>query len=192
MTDQTHQIPSQLQTGRELGMQLIDQALLRRVAGQGDRSRTTPTPTRPTSGCSRNSSPTPACCRSSMPAPSRGRQPEADRAMAAIDEYLLGDPRAAAAPTCISSPAIRRASACYGDCSPLRREPLDGRVRHARRSTRSCRSRRVERFESQGRRRLRLHAGGRWALPRQRDAPAQRHGRRVPRDPVQGADAWRS
>lgn len=28
MTDQTHQIPSQLQTGRELGMQMLDQALL--------------------------------------------------------------------------------------------------------------------------------------------------------------------
>ena len=28
MTDQTHQIPAQLQTGRDLGMQLIDQALL--------------------------------------------------------------------------------------------------------------------------------------------------------------------
>jgi hypothetical protein len=28
MTDQTHQIPSQLQMGREYGMQLLDQALL--------------------------------------------------------------------------------------------------------------------------------------------------------------------
>jgi twitching motility protein PilT len=27
-SDQTHQIPSQLQTGRELGMQLLDQALV--------------------------------------------------------------------------------------------------------------------------------------------------------------------
>jgi len=27
-TDQSHQIPAQLQTGRELGMQLLDQALL--------------------------------------------------------------------------------------------------------------------------------------------------------------------
>jgi twitching motility protein PilT len=31
MTDQTHQIPSQLQTGKELGMQLLDQALLAAV-----------------------------------------------------------------------------------------------------------------------------------------------------------------
>src|SRR3954465_10950805 len=31
MTDQTHQIPSQLQTGRELGMQMLDQALLAAV-----------------------------------------------------------------------------------------------------------------------------------------------------------------
>jgi twitching motility protein PilT len=31
MTDQTHQIPSQLQTGKELGMQLMDQALLAAV-----------------------------------------------------------------------------------------------------------------------------------------------------------------
>jgi len=31
MTDQTHQIPSQLQTGKELGMQLLDQALLANV-----------------------------------------------------------------------------------------------------------------------------------------------------------------
>jgi len=32
MTDQTHQIPAQLQTGRELGMQLMDQALLDAIA----------------------------------------------------------------------------------------------------------------------------------------------------------------
>ncbi len=31
MTDQTHQIPAQLQTGRELGMQLMDQALLEAI-----------------------------------------------------------------------------------------------------------------------------------------------------------------
>jgi twitching motility protein PilT len=31
MTDQTHQIPSQLQTGKELGMQMLDQALLANV-----------------------------------------------------------------------------------------------------------------------------------------------------------------
>jgi twitching motility protein PilT len=28
LTDQTHQVPSQLQTGRDLGMQMLDQALL--------------------------------------------------------------------------------------------------------------------------------------------------------------------
>jgi len=28
MTDQTHQIPAQLQTGKDVGMQLMDQALL--------------------------------------------------------------------------------------------------------------------------------------------------------------------
>ena len=31
MTDQTHQIPTQLQTGRDLGMQMLDQALLANV-----------------------------------------------------------------------------------------------------------------------------------------------------------------
>ena len=31
MTDQTHQIPAQLQTGKDLGMQMIDQALLANV-----------------------------------------------------------------------------------------------------------------------------------------------------------------
>jgi twitching motility protein PilT len=31
MSDQSHQIPSQLQTGREFGMQLFDQALLAAV-----------------------------------------------------------------------------------------------------------------------------------------------------------------
>jgi twitching motility protein PilT len=34
LTDQTHQIPSQLQTGREFGMQLLDQALLTAVQAQ--------------------------------------------------------------------------------------------------------------------------------------------------------------
>jgi twitching motility protein PilT len=34
MTDQTHQIPSQLQTGRELGMQMLDQALLASVTAK--------------------------------------------------------------------------------------------------------------------------------------------------------------
>jgi twitching motility protein PilT len=31
MTDQTHQVPAQLQTGRDLGMQLMDQALLQAI-----------------------------------------------------------------------------------------------------------------------------------------------------------------
>jgi twitching motility protein PilT len=31
MSDQTHQIPSQLQTGRDMGMQLMDQALLQAI-----------------------------------------------------------------------------------------------------------------------------------------------------------------
>ena len=31
MTDQTHQVPSQLQTGKEFGMQMFDQALLTAV-----------------------------------------------------------------------------------------------------------------------------------------------------------------
>jgi twitching motility protein PilT len=34
MTDQTHQIPSQLQTGKELGMQMLDQALLANVTAK--------------------------------------------------------------------------------------------------------------------------------------------------------------
>ena len=34
MTDQTHQIPSQLQMGREHGMQLMDQALLTAIAAK--------------------------------------------------------------------------------------------------------------------------------------------------------------
>jgi len=33
-TDQTHQIPSQLQTGRDLGMQILDQALLAAIAAR--------------------------------------------------------------------------------------------------------------------------------------------------------------
>jgi Tfp pilus assembly pilus retraction ATPase PilT len=63
-TDQSHQIPSQMQMGRDLGMQLLDQALLAAIAAReidpddayayaSDKRR------------SRNSSPTPACCRSS-------------------------------------------------------------------------------------------------------------------------------
>jgi twitching motility protein PilT len=31
MTDQTHQIPAQLQTGRDLGMQIMDQSLLQAI-----------------------------------------------------------------------------------------------------------------------------------------------------------------
>ncbi|HEY8539462.1 MAG TPA: hypothetical protein VIL28_11395, partial [Steroidobacteraceae bacterium] len=34
MTDQTHQIPSQLQTGKQLGMQLLDQALLQAIVAK--------------------------------------------------------------------------------------------------------------------------------------------------------------
>jgi len=34
MTDQTHQIPVQLQTGRDVGMELMDQALLRAIKGK--------------------------------------------------------------------------------------------------------------------------------------------------------------
>jgi twitching motility protein PilT len=32
MTEQTHQIPAQLQTGKDVGMQLMDQALLEAIA----------------------------------------------------------------------------------------------------------------------------------------------------------------
>jgi twitching motility protein PilT len=32
MTEQTHQIPAQLQTGKDVGMQLLDQALLEALA----------------------------------------------------------------------------------------------------------------------------------------------------------------
>ena len=34
MTDQTHQLPSQLQTGKEFGMQMFDQALLAAVTAR--------------------------------------------------------------------------------------------------------------------------------------------------------------
>src|SRR6185295_2198212 len=34
MTDQTHQIPTQLQTGKDLGMQMMDQALLASVTAK--------------------------------------------------------------------------------------------------------------------------------------------------------------
>jgi twitching motility protein PilT len=34
MTDQTHQIPSQLQMGKEYGMQLMDQALLNAISAK--------------------------------------------------------------------------------------------------------------------------------------------------------------
>jgi twitching motility protein PilT len=37
MSDQSHQIPAQLQTGRDVGMQLMDQALMQAIeAGQVD------------------------------------------------------------------------------------------------------------------------------------------------------------
>ena len=62
MTDQTHQIPAQLQTGKDVGMQLMDQALLARSRRRKS-IPTTPTSMRPTSACSRSSSWTAACCR---------------------------------------------------------------------------------------------------------------------------------
>ena len=34
MTDQTHQVPSQLQMGKDYGMQLMDQALLAAIAAK--------------------------------------------------------------------------------------------------------------------------------------------------------------
>jgi twitching motility protein PilT len=34
MTDQTHQVPSQLQTGRDFGMQMLDQSLLEALAAK--------------------------------------------------------------------------------------------------------------------------------------------------------------
>ena len=52
MTDQTHQIPSQLQMGRDYGMQLIDQALLAAHRRRRKSTPTTPTRTRSTSGSS--------------------------------------------------------------------------------------------------------------------------------------------
>ena len=62
MTDQSHQIPSQLQMGKEYGMQLLDQALLAAIAAKEvdpDEAYSTP----PTSASSSTSSPTLAAAR---------------------------------------------------------------------------------------------------------------------------------
>ena len=64
-TDQTHQIPSQLQMGREFGMQMLDQALLAAVQAKEIDPDDAYRLRARTSACCRNSSPTPRCCRSS-------------------------------------------------------------------------------------------------------------------------------
>ena len=44
----------------------------------------------------------------------------------------------------------------------------------------------IDRFETKDGADFAYTLAGRGALPRQRDAPAERHGRRVPRHPLQG------
>ena len=190
-TDQTHQIPTQLQMGRDLGMQLLDQALLDCDHGARKSTRTTPTPTPATSAPfqklrDRHQRAAEARRdRAPRRRPASGRRKSTP--VAAIDAYLkdvlrrsgsdlhfiAGDP-----------PRIR----LYGDLQPLRPGAARRRIRegdalrdHAEDRGRSLRGARTARTSpTPGRAR---------ALPRQRDAPAERHGRGVPRHPVQGADA---
>jgi len=101
MTDQTHQIPAQLQTGKDVGMQMMDQA----CSPRSPRSRWTPTTPIVTPSIARSSSglsPTPRCCRAAR---ARG-----DDFMSLIEDFLRsmqmrkgsdlhvvsGDPRACA------------------------------------------------------------------------------------------------
>ncbi len=197
-TDQTHQIPSQLQMGREFGMQLLDQALLAAVQAReidpddayGLRHRQT----RPAEIRDRHFPGTQArrCRRAGQwrcrPGRHAGRRQVVPwpRSIAICMKYCNG-----AARTCTSSPATRHESACMATSTPLRPELLTADfVRqlllrdHAGQGP-------VDALRGTRRRGLRLHAGGSGSLPRQRAAPAQRHGRGIPRHSIQGADHGR-
>jgi twitching motility protein PilT len=127
-TDQTHQIPSQLQTGKEFGMQMLDQALLAARAGQGDRSGRRLSSTRPTSALFQKFvTDTSMLPKLDMPRPAGLGRSSADAAHGQIDEYLE-EVLSAAARTCISSPATRRASASTATCSRCA-PTADGRLR---------------------------------------------------------------
>ena len=78
-------------------------------------------------------------------------------------------------------PPVRRSHAA---ASPTSSPPSSS----SRRCTRSCRRPALDRFEAKDGADFAYTLGRSRALPRQRDAPAERHGRGVPRHSLQGAD----
>jgi len=111
MTDQTHQIPTQLQTARTTAMQNLDQGTPRRHQCEGDRPRLRI--------CVRNDKKlfskfvTEHLDAANSISPALTDQ--AEDAMPKIDEFLARSCRKRA-PTCIFSAAIRRASASSATC----------------------------------------------------------------------------
>ena len=168
-TDQTHQIPAQLQTGKDVGMELMDQALPARDQGQGSR------PGRRLQLRDRQERTVLEVRRGPQPAAAVRNAGVAGHRVAKIDEYLeeilkrdgsdlhfmAGDP-----------PRIRQ----YGKlCQPARRAAR-GRLR-ARGDLRDHAAQGARPLRDARRHRLRLHARHDRALPRQRAAAAERHGR---------------
>jgi hypothetical protein len=141
--------------------------------------RTTPSATPPTSACSRSSSPTPRPAAEARGAAGGQLMPWQ------IDEYLKQVILRAMAPTCTSSPAIRRASALYGELAPLRTGNAGTLEFERGYCTRSCRRPPASASSAT----TAPISPTRWVhrpLPRERIAPRRRHRRRVARDPVQG------
>ena len=153
-TDQTHQIPTQLQMGRDLGMQMLDQALLAAINARNDR------PGRCLRLCHREAR-LPEVRDRHQRAAEAGRRPaprrrrlqlrglkRAQRPWPQVDALLHRGAASGAARTCTSSPATRRASACTATLPPLRPEQARPPSSSSRRSTRSCRKPALERFEA--------------------------------------------
>ena len=146
-TDQTHQIPNQIQTGKDLGMQLLDQALLDSLAAKEidpDDAVTYASDRRPFQRYVTDTTLMPKLeVTSPTSQAARRRLTSSDARHRRIPE---GSAVRRKAPTCTSWPAIRRASACTAICS--RCAPSGSRRNSCRtRCTKSCRRPRCKRFE---------------------------------------------
>ena len=190
-SEQSHQIPTQMQMGKDLGMTLLDQALLAAIAAREIDPDDAYNYAMEKKAFQKYVARARACCRRSisrarMTLPRRLRRllPETSD-MAEIDTYLneILERRGSDLHFIAGDPP--RASALWRpDIAPARKAGAGARQTSALRDhAQACR--RALRIE--GRCGLRLYLRRQWPLPGQRDAADQRHGGGVPRDSVQGA-----
>ncbi len=196
-TDQTHQIPAQLQTGRDARHADARSGAARREQPPKRSIPTTRIRTRPTSACSSTTSPIPSRTAEARPgaehdgqAPARRRTRKPMRRP--IDSFLAtrcSSKKGSDLHFIAGDPARIR---LYGDLHNAAAGAARGAVREGSVATRSCRRRRSTRLEEKHGADFAYNLPGGLALPRERDATAVRHGLRCSGRSLQSVHAGSS